>query len=313
VPPYSEEQGGFVCNIAINRYATAVLRTGAEVPGAPEEAANHALGALSPGEAALANAASRRMLSPESARHTKLALHSDFPVGAGLGGSSAAGVAALSVLLASQEKTMARGELAELSRRVEVEDLGVPGGRQDHYAAAFGGALALSFHAEGVGVETIPLSAGLRQEIERRFAVVYTGQSRISGNTITAVIDAYRARDVAVLESLNRMRLLARFMADFLRHGAIDDLAAALKEHWQYQRSLHPLISTPQIDFIMQAALESGALGGKALGASGGGCVLFVAQAGDEERLRQRLQQLGQLLAFEVDEGGAIVRSGGTG
>jgi D-glycero-alpha-D-manno-heptose-7-phosphate kinase len=301
VPPYSDEQGGFVCNIAIDRYAVATV-------GAAPHSGDDADSMLSKAESALANAALRRARRGGTDTSLSLHLNSNFPVGAGMGGSSAAGVASLGALHAWRGESLGRSEIAELSRQVEVEDLGVPGGRQDHYAAAYGGALALTFARSGVSVERISLSSALREEIERRFLVIYTGKSRISGDTITAVLDGYKSRTASVCSALDRMRGLARLMAVFLKQGAIDDLGMALQEHWVHQRSLHQRISTSQIDLIMDVALRSGAIGGKALGASGGGSMVLVARSGTEDALRCAIQGLGEIIPFRIDDEGLVVR-----
>jgi D-glycero-alpha-D-manno-heptose-7-phosphate kinase len=180
VPPYPVESGGFVCNVAIARHARATIL-----------ARDEGAGDSSIGEEgdALARAALRRAALDGVA----LGLTSDFPRGAGLGGSSAAGVAVLAAIDGWRRTSRPPAALAEGSRVVEVEELGIAGGRQDHYAAAFGGALALRF-GDGVDVERLPLGGALSRELERRCLVLYTGESRISGETITAVLDAYRTR-----------------------------------------------------------------------------------------------------------------------
>ena len=291
VPPYPAESGGFVCNVAIARHARAVLALRDE---------SHA--ARLDGEEALARAALRRA----GVQGVALELASDFPRGAGLGGSSAAGVAALAALACWRGEPLDRAALAESSRAVEVEDLHVAGGRQDHYAAAFGGALALRF-GEGVDVERIPLPPALAGALERRCLVLYTGRSRISGETITAVLDAYRTRVPRVVEALARMKRLAGEMADALRAGDVDALGALVGEHWTRQRALHPGITTPRIDEIVARAAAAGALGAKALGASGGGCVLVVAPSGGEARLRAALEGLGEPVAWTIDHEGVRV------
>ncbi|HEX6051267.1 MAG TPA: hypothetical protein VFZ21_18430, partial [Gemmatimonadaceae bacterium] len=173
VPPYSDEEGGFVCNLAIKRYATVRIRaTGDQGSGVDTRRA---------ADSALAEAAVRRA----GIDGISVEIASDFPIGAGLGGSSAAGVAVNGALAAWRGHPLDRTALAERSRAIEVEDLGVPGGRQDHYAAAYGGALALAF-GNGTRVRRLPLSPDLKAALERRCIVVYTGQSRISGDTITA-------------------------------------------------------------------------------------------------------------------------------
>ena len=191
---------------------------------------------------------------------------------------------------------------------MEVEDLGVAGGRQDHYAAAYGGALGLRFGAT-VSVEPIALGPAVASALARRCTVVYSGQSRISGETITAVLDAYRARRPDTLQALDAMKALAEQMIDALRVGSIDELAHLVNEHWERQRSLHPAITTPLIEEIVRAGRGAGALGAKALGASGGGCVLVIASEERADDVRRAVAGLGDVVPFAVDEGGFAVEA----
>lgn len=291
VPPYTTEEGGAVCNVAISRFATATAAVGGH-------AAARA-GRATAGDQALIDAALRRAALPGA----EAAVASDFPVGAGLGGSSAAGVALAGALAHLAGEQPLPGELAERSRDTEVRELGIAGGFQDHYAAAHGGALLLTFE-DCVGVEQIALTPAICSALARRALLVYTGESRISGTTIRAVLDAYAAREPRVCDALARMKGLARQMAAALRAGDIDALGGLVGEHWVHQRALHPLITTPRIDAIMHAAARSGGIGMKALGASGGGCVVAFAAEGREAELASALAPLGSRLDYAVDEGG---------
>ena len=292
VPPYSDEIGGFVCNVAITRYATVTItRTHDAASGAPVTTSSSA------GDQSIALAAARRF----GLTNAHIDVQSDFPAGAGLGGSSAVGVAIVSALSAAQAAEKDRTALAELSRAIEIGDLGVPGGRQDHYAAAYGGALGLRFSRQGVAVRPIELADRVRDELERRCAVIYTGTSRISGDTIDAVLGAYARRERHVMSALEGMRATAEQMADALESGDIDGLASLVAEQWRHQRSLHPAIPTPLIDEIIERGIRAGAAGAKALGASGGGCVLLIAHAGREDDVRTAVAPLGELLSFAVD------------
>lgn len=290
VPPYSDEMGGYVCNVAIARYVTVTIN----------DPASH--DALNASEQVVVDAAARRLRCTVDNVHVA----SDFPIGAGLGGSSAAGVAVLSAMCAVASSNLSRTELAELSRDIEVTDLGVSGGRQDHYAAAYGGALGLRFARDGVAVEPIALTPRLRESLERRCSIIYTGQSRISGDTIEGVLGAYRAREPRVLGALQRMKELAESMSDALRREDVDELGALVGEQWQHQRSLHPAIPTERIDSIIATAARAGAVGSKALGASGGGCVLVIAAEGREAEVRDAIAPLGDLLPFTIDLCGAM-------
>ncbi|HEX4468418.1 MAG TPA: hypothetical protein VH080_02740 [Gemmatimonadaceae bacterium] len=293
MPPYSDREGGFVCNLAIARYATVLLAPASQSDGV-------SLSADRARDQPLVEAAVRRA----RVSGVDVALYNDFPVGAGLGGSSAAGVALAQALSRCTGESLEPAQVAERSRATEVEELGVAGGRQDHYASAFGGALALRFSETGTNVHQIPLTREAREELERRCIVVYTGESRISGDTITAVTGAYERRDAKVLFALGRMRALAEQMANALEGADIDALAKLVGEHWAHQRALHPAIPTHRIDAIIERARNAGALGAKALGASGGGCVLVIARRDREAEVAAAVSALGPLLPFSVAERG---------
>jgi D-glycero-alpha-D-manno-heptose-7-phosphate kinase len=291
VPPYCENEGGFVCNLAIDRYATATLRVAPDDPASGQTTGR--------ANAPLVNAAFRRA----GITGVQGTLDSDFPIGAGLGGSSAASAALLGALAAWRDETWNHREIAEEGRRIEVEELGIAGGRQDHYAATHGGALALRF-TDTVDVRRIALAGATRTEFERRAFLLYTGESRISGGNITEVLRAYDAREARVMIALARMRTLAEKIAGSLEDGDLDSVGALIGEHWHHQRTLHPAIPTPLIDEVVNRAAANGALGSKAMGASGGGCVLVVAGEQSVERVRSAIAPLGTIMPFNLDSSG---------
>jgi D-glycero-alpha-D-manno-heptose-7-phosphate kinase len=290
VPPYTVEQGGCVCNLAIASYARATLRAAAR--GVESDAGGDALCTAALRVARLDN--------------VHLEQTSDFPRGAGLGGSSAAGVAVAAAIAAWRDERVSKSELAERSRALEVNELGIAGGFQDHYAAAYGGALALTFDANTTATK-IPLSDSLVERLERQCIIAYTGESRISGATITAVLDGYRDRVPRVVSALAKMRALAVQMIDALTREDVDTLGALVGEHWVEQRSLHEKITTPPIDALLDAAHAHGALGAKALGASGGGSVVIISPVERTDEVRAHVSALARLLPFVVDRVGAHV------
>lgn len=236
-----------------------------------------------------------------------ISVTSDFPVGAGLGGSSAAGVALAAACAAARGESPGPQALAELSRATEVDELQIAGGFQDHYAAAFGGALGLTLgptrHAE-----PLPLTQATRRRLEARLTLVYTGESRISAETITAVLTAYAERDARVVAALDRMASLARDMAEALSSGDISTLGALMDEHWVHQQSLHPRITTPRIAALEAAVRAVGAVGFKALGASGGGCVLVCSSVEQAPAVRAAAATLGEVLDWQVATDGVRVQ-----
>ena len=295
VPPYCQREGGAVCNIAITRFATATA--------ALNEQAARGLGRPIGEPDSLVAAALRRARLPGAIA----TVTADYPAGAGLGGSSACGVALAGALAALRGEELSLDALASRSRETEVEELKVAGGFQDHYAAAFGGALLLTF-SDCVGVEALTLPPRCADDLVRRGVLLYTGESRLSGNIVGAVRESYERGDTQVCVSLERIKALAGEMAAALRAGDLDSLGRLVGEHWVHQRGLHPSITTPRIEAIVDTAARAGALGVKALGASGGGCVLALAEDGREDELAQALAPFGERLSYGIDmEGFQIV------
>ena len=281
VAPYTTELGGAVCNVAIELRVTVTI-----TPAGLD---------FTPPTDPLVRAAWQRAGQPSVA----IRLRSDIPIGSGLGGSSAAGVALAAALAAARHTSLDSHALAELSRSTETETMGLAGGCQDHFAASFGGALLLHCGATTT-VDSIVLSDATIAEFESRAMIAFTGESRMSARTITAVIDAYRESDEITCASLSTMAALAPRMADALRDGDIDSLGTLLAHQWTAQRALHDTITTPLIDQIVSDVTAAGALGTKALGASGGGCVLVIARADRVTEVREALARRASLLPLRV-------------
>lgn len=287
VPPYSDEQGGYVCNVAVDRYAIATVRDETYPASCTPTPTPDALVA-----SVLRRTAARGVIAEVETR---------FPVGAGLGGSSAVSAALFGAVALRHGESPDRRAIAEAGRRVEVEDLGIAGGRQDHYAATFGGVLGLGFDRWGVQVRRLRVSPETLAAFERRSVLVYTGESRVSGRTIAAVMNAYSAGDRTVVSALARMKEIARLEAAAMERGDLDELGALVREHWVHQRSLHLTIPTPLIDEIIARAHRAGATGCKATGASGGGCVWVLAGDDSVEAVRAAVASLGEIVPFRVD------------
>ena len=295
VPPFPQERGGYVCNMAIEQRAYVTLEDRGDryvPPSADPLIAAHLRTAGNPA--------------------VKLSVVSDFPVGAGLGGSSAASVAMAAALSAFKGRAPDPQSLAELSRLVEVEELGIAGGRQDHYAAAIGGALGLAF-TDKVRVERIAIPETMRIQMEQRMALVYTGVSRLSADTINVVLREYRQRVPRVVTALERMAVLAKQMGDALRGGRLDTLAGLVDEHWRFQRSLHPTITTPRIEALEAAVRRQGGRGVKALGASGGGCVILFDCPDVNAVVASMGPPLAKVIPWRLAQQGVLVGRQGSG
>ncbi len=164
----------------------------------------------------------------------------------------------------------------------------------------------MSFGA-GTIVESLAVPNAARAALERQCLLYYTGESRISATTISAVLDAYRDRVPRVVDALGRMAQLARGMRNALVAGDLTTLAALVAEHWIEQRALHPGITTQRIDAIESAAHAAGATAIKALGASGGGCVIVLAPEKHVEAVALAVDALAERLAWQIDDDGVRV------
>ena len=291
VPPICAEAGGRVCAAAIARYATVTLES-------------------SDGEAhARAEPLVAAALRRAGLRDVRLTIANDFPIAAGLGGSSAAGIAIQAALAAWNDEAPSPIALVTRSRAVEVEDLGIAGGWQDHCAAALGGMLDMRF---GAGLPDVRAAVGRAETataLERRSIVIYTGESRMSGSIISAVVGAWRDPGSATRDRLRRMAANAGDQLDAFARGDVDAFARLVGEQWVLQRALHPAIPTDRIDAIIAQAAGAGSLGAKALGASGGGCVLVIAADGREAEVRAAIAPLGDLLPFTIARSGVQIVS----
>lgn len=212
----------------------------------------------------------------------------DAPPGSGLGASAATAVCLLYAIDRLRGGKMRREKIAELAHLIEKEELGIWGGRQDQYASALGGFLFMEFK-EKVKWERLEVNDEFVKELERRLVLCFSGRSRLSGRIIYEVMDRYEE----VLDLLDEMKEIAYYMRDAIIKGDIDAFGELMNENWERQKRLTEGISDPQIEIIFQIAKEGGAIGGKAMGAGGGGCILFLAKEDRVEELKGILERRG--------------------
>ena len=281
VPPFSTREGGVVVNGAIGLRAHVELELGgtllrfvAEDLGESLECAN-AGGLSGHAKLPLLTAALRRF--PVLGGFT-LTTRSDAPPGSGLGSSGALGVALVGALTRARQETLSRQDMADQAWQVETIEALIPGGKQDQYAAALGGFHRLTFRDPDVGVEPVTLDTAFAHALERQTLICYTNKSRVSGDTISRVMDAYDRGDRAVTAALRGLKETGNAMADALRAADLTQVAALLTENWKHQQALDPGMRTPEMARLETAATAAGALGGKAAGAGAGGCMFFLMQ-----------------------------------
>jgi D-glycero-alpha-D-manno-heptose-7-phosphate kinase len=215
----------------------------------------------------------------------------DVPASTGLGGSSAFAVGLLNALHAYKGERVSPGQLAEEACRVEIELIGGPIGKQDQYAAAFGGINVFCFKADGaVTVEEQHFTEAQRRELFSSMMLFWTGHQRDANG----ILQEQKDNTDSELERLCRMRDHARDMQEHVREGRLDAvlMGKLLDAGWQEKRKLASGISNSGIDTWYERAINAGAYGGKLCGAGGGGFLLFVVPPEHREDLRTALGDL---------------------
>ena len=211
----------------------------------------------------------------------------DVPAGTGMGSSSSLTVGLLAALYGYRHRVVSPRLLAEQACQIEIEVLGKPIGRQDQYAAAFGGVNYIRFNPdETVEVEPVPCRTETLRELEQRTLLIYTGTTRDANAILKQQSDTTAAR----MDVLRAMRELAEGMRHALAgEGDLDHFAALLHQGWELKRSLGCGISTGHVDEWYDAARRGGAAGGKLLGAGGGGFLLLIAPPWRHRAIREAL------------------------
>jgi len=213
---------------------------------------------------------------------------SEAPPGSGLGTSASMGVALIGALAKNMDIFYLRNEIAELAVKLETEELGIFSGKQDHYAAAFGGFNFMRFDGEIVSSSIIRIPEDVTLNLEKNSVLVYTGKSRLSSNIHEHVINSFKkGKNKTALEGLVRV---AEEMKAVLANGNLVDFGQLLLDNWKYQKDMHPSITNEQIDNLFEIAINNGALGGKACGAGGGGCLYFYCKDNTEHKVRKALE-----------------------
>jgi D-glycero-alpha-D-manno-heptose-7-phosphate kinase len=230
----------------------------------------------------------------------------DIPGGTGLGSSSSFSVALINALYAHRRIFAPKEKLASEACTLEIERLGEPIGKQDQYAAAFGGINLIEFERHGgVTVQPLLLPTATLSELEGNLMLFYTGTQRDARDVLSDQKVALEA-DGVIVARMQEMVELAYEMRDLLLAGNLDAFGSALHRGWDMKRSISTQISTSAIDDIYAQARNAGALGGKLLGAGGGGFLLFYCPKPAQARVRESLGVL-QTIEFRFDMGGARI------
>ncbi len=234
----------------------------------------------------------------------------DVPANSGLGSSSAFTVALLGALHSHKGEEVDARQLAHEACQLEIERLKEPIGRQDQYIAAVGGVTALTFGRSGsVAVEPVAASRETIRRLEENLLVVYSGVERQARVVLSEQTRNLRQDDVAVVERMHRIKALGHEVVSLLLAGDVDRYGEILHEHWMSKRGVAASMTDDTLDRHYEAARAAGALGGKLMGAGGGGFFLFYVRRADRGRVEAAMVARGlSTLPFTFDfEGARIV------
>ena len=230
----------------------------------------------------------------------------DIPSGTGLGSSSAFTSGLINLCNAYTGKYMTKEEIAEEACNIEIKKLGEPIGKQDQYACAIGGLNFIQFNQDDyVSVEKVFIQQEKRKQLESNLLMFYTGTTR-SASEILKEQKVNTSSDTKKIENLHKMVKLAHDLKKELYSGNIDAMGEILHTGWLYKKELASGIANKEIDHYYDLALSNGALGGKILGAGGGGFLLFYVKQENREKLRLALKDLREL-DFEFDNVGTNI------
>ena len=302
VSPYCDEYGGCVLSTTIGMYIYGAL----EVRNDNEvhifsleynELVTYELGSeIAEGDKlSFLRAVIKRLAPP---RGINLYLHSDAPPGTGLGSSGAISALIVGLINRAFNLALTRYDMAQLAYTVEHDDLGRAVGRQDHYAAVFGGMNFIEFNIDGGGpaqTTVVPLRVEpwILEELGYHLQMFYTRKQRNSADIVATQVEFYKAKRSETLEALAEMKDLTREMKRCLLKGQMRRFGELLHACWDNKKKMNPGTANPYLDELYTAARSAGAIGGKILGAGGGGFFLFYTPFMKKGKVTEALVALG--------------------
>ncbi len=243
-----------------------------------------------------------------AAPHLEITSMADIPAGTGLGSSGSFTTALLKALHTLKKNLIHPEELAEQACHIEIERLGEPIGKQDQYIAAYGGITCFKFLSDGK-VEAWPLkiSSETLYNFEDNLLLFFTGYSRSASSILKEQNDRSKVNDKSMMENLHCVKEMGYRSKDALESGNLHEFAEIMNEHWEHKKKRSGSMSNNHIDELYKLAIKNGAVGGKLIGAGGGGFLMFYTE--DKKRLRHAMMGVGlQEVRFRFDfEGTKVV------
>lgn len=233
----------------------------------------------------------------------------DIPANTGLGSSSSFTVAVLNALHAYKREFVTQKQLAEEACHIEIDVLGEPIGKQDQYIAAFGGVTCLTFEKNGdVLVAPLQVSDETLEQLESNLVYFFTSIERSASEILSEQDAKSKKDDTGMLQNLHQIKEIGLETKKCLEQGKVDMLGELFHTHWEIKKKRSGKMSDPFIDECYEVARKNGALGGKLIGAGGGGFLMFYCQNSDKPRLSNAMKKKGlRPMRFHFDFEGAKI------
>ncbi|HXI58546.1 MAG TPA: galactokinase [Polyangia bacterium] len=306
LPSYYQQHGGFLIAAAITQYVYVTIQ---------RTPVDHMLLRYSQIERPASVGEIKHAIIREALKLTGLTTPNieitsmaDIPAGTGLGSSGSFTTCLLKVLHKHKRHFIHPRELAEMACHIELELLKEPIGKQDQYIAAFGGVTAFTFGRDGVvQARSLNVSEETLDLLEDNLVMVSTGYYRAASQVLKEQDDKSKANDQSMIDNLHYVKEIGFKSLEAIEGGNLGTLGQLMHEHWEHKKKRSRLMSNPQIDQWYTLARDNGAIGGKLIGAGGGGFLMFYTE--EKARLRQALRAAGLMevkLGFDY-EGTKIV------
>jgi D-glycero-alpha-D-manno-heptose-7-phosphate kinase len=290
LPSYYREHGGFVISAAIDKYVYITLHETFQREYLIKYSQTEVVQTIDEIKHPIIREALR--LVPVDAAHLEIVSMSDIPAGTGLGSSGSFTVALLRALHTMNKEFVPRQVLAEQACHIEIEKLGEPVGKQDQYIASFGGITAFDFLPDG-NVNVVPLSISTETlyNLEDNLLLFFTGFTRSASAILQEQDQRTRGGDSGMIDHLHQIKQFGYESKTALESGDLRVFAEIMHEHWQRKKYRSKSMTNSSIDEYYELARKHGALGGKLIGAGGGGFLMLYSE--DKTKLRHVLREAG--------------------
>ncbi len=308
LPSYYKDHGGFLIAAAINKYVYATVMR----PFTPGIYLKYSRIENVDSITQVSHPIIREVLKEFKLKTPQIEVTTlaDIPSGTGLGSSGSFTTALIKALFTHYKKSIHPKELAELACKIELINLNEPIGKQDQYISAFGGITVISFNKdETVLVEPLSLSIETQHDLEDNLLLFYTGFSRSASSILADQDSRSKKNEIEILENLHFTKSIGYKIKDALVLGDTYEFGQLMNEHWEHKKLRSHGMSNERIDEVYRTALKNGAIGGKLVGAGGGGFLMFYVH--DKGKLRETMRKLNlEEVRFGFDyEGTKVVMS----